>query len=164
MDELKKALDISVSGIVREQALNAFETQLKRWQIAMPPMDRLVLDFGLGDFDRIGLIECWIANEFDAGYCGKFLFVFEGQTCPMHMHKDKHETFYILKGTVQMIYGEEHRKMKQGDTLAVSQLIKHSFTGVQGPALLLEISKPCLIDDNYFSDTRIPIGGNYKTQ
>jgi len=28
--------------------------------------------------------------------------------------------------------------------------------------LLLEISKPCIIADNYFKNTAIPVGGNYK--
>ncbi|MDQ1328064.1 MAG: Cupin 2 protein, partial [Candidatus Poribacteria bacterium] len=31
-----------------------------------------------------------------------------------------------------------------------------------GPALLLELSMPCVVDDNYFENSDIPIGGNYK--
>ncbi len=60
----------------------------------MPPHEPLVSDFGLGDFYETGLIEYWVANEIQAGYCGKLLFVFGGQTCPMHWHKRKHETFF----------------------------------------------------------------------
>jgi hypothetical protein len=33
----------------------------------MPPVDPLVLDFGLGDFYRTGLIEHWVANATSAG-------------------------------------------------------------------------------------------------
>ena len=69
----------------------------------MPPSQRLVLDFGLGDFKGTGLIECWLANEVAAGYCGKYLFVFDRQTCPAHLHRKKHETFFIAKGRVRMV-------------------------------------------------------------
>ncbi len=64
----------------------------------MPPGEPLVLDFGLGRFDEIGEIEFWVANEETHGYCGKFLFVADGQTCPYHRHDRKHETFFVLKG------------------------------------------------------------------
>jgi mannose-6-phosphate isomerase-like protein (cupin superfamily) len=162
MDELNKALNIAVSGIEKDNALKAFKKQLVTWQINMPTVEPLVLDFGLKDFSNVGLIEYWVANEVKEGYCCKFLFVFEGQTCPMHHHKDKHETFYILKGQVQMTYDSRVFMMNPGDVLPVEQTKPHSFIGVKGPALLVEVSKPCIVDDNYFADKRIPIGGNYK--
>lgn len=84
MDELDSDLQISVTGTVREEALAACARQLRAWDVALPPVEPLVLDFGLGDFYRTGLIEYWIANEIEAGYCGKFLFLFDRQTCPLH--------------------------------------------------------------------------------
>ena len=161
MDELNKALKISVTGVLKQKALEKFEAQMKKWSIKMPSPEYLVLDFGLGDFYKTGLIECWIANEEKEGYCGKFLFVFDGQRCPMHRHKDKHETFFIMKGSVMMDYDGKSCEMKPGDTLPVEKWKYHSFAGV-GPALLLEISKPCIVDDNYFEDKTIPIGGNFN--
>jgi mannose-6-phosphate isomerase-like protein (cupin superfamily) len=161
MDELNKAIDICIQGPLRDQALTACEKQLSEWGIVLPPFERLVLDFGLGEFYKTGEIECWIANETQAGYCGKFLFVFDGQTCPLHQHRTKHETFYIVKGRVRMNFDGKDREMNAGDVLAVPSGQLHSFTGV-GPALLLEISMPCVVDDNYFDNTDIPIGGNYK--
>ena len=47
--------------------------------------------------------------------------------------------------------------MAEGDVLPVSPGQFHTFTGI-GPALLLELSMPCEIDDNDFADNRIPIG------
>ena len=93
MDELQKALDIALTGPLAEQALADFWRQIAVWKVALPPVAPLVLDFGLGDFPRTGLIEYWIANEAGAGYCGKYLFVFDDQTCPSHCHRRKHETF-----------------------------------------------------------------------
>jgi mannose-6-phosphate isomerase-like protein (cupin superfamily) len=157
MDELKKGLDISLHGVAARRALATFRRQVKAWGVTMPPVKPLVLDFGLGEYERTGLIEYWIANETRAGYCGKYLFVFDGQTCPRHRHATKHETFFIVKGRVRMACGGRSRVMKEGDLLPVPPGCFHSFTGV-GPALLLELSMPCEIADNEFADRRILIG------
>lgn len=161
MEELDKGLDISLKGPEADQLLAAFRRQVADWNLAMPPVEPLVLDFGLGDFARIGLIECWVANEVQAGYCGKFLFVFDGQTCPVHRHRTKHETFFLVKGRVRMVYDGAEREMDEGAVLPVDPWKYHSFTGI-GPALLLEVSMPCVVDDNFFENPEIPIGGNYR--
>jgi mannose-6-phosphate isomerase-like protein (cupin superfamily) len=160
MNELAKARSIAAGEPVRTRALAAFDRQMADWSFVMPPGERLVSDFGLGDFRTTGLIECWIANEIEAGYCGKFLFVFNGQTCPAHRHKTKHETFFIVRGSVAMACGGDERELRAGDVLPVPPGALHRFTG-RGPALLLEVSMPCLVDDNYFENRDIPIGGNY---
>lgn len=160
MQELEKALGISLTGDRRERVLARFETQLKDWGMVMPDVLPLVLDFGLDRFDEVGLVEAWICNEVNAGYCGKYLFLFDGQTCPMHRHRIKSETFFITKGTVEVCLDGEMRTLREGDTLFIEPWTPHSMTG-SGPALILEISTPCLVDDNYFENTEIPIGGNF---
>ena len=157
MNELDKALDIGMQGPVARRALAAFRRQVKAWGVALPAVKPLVLDFGLGEYEQTGLIEYWIANEARAGYCGKYLFVFGGQTCPEHRHRRKHETFFVVKGKIRMRCGGQAKVMKEGDTLPIPPGRKHSFTGI-GPALLLELSMPCEIADNSFSNPRIPIG------
>ena len=161
IDELAKAQDIALKGPEAERALEAFHGQVAAWNIALPPFEPLVLDFGLGEFRRTGLIEYWIANETAAGYCGKYLFVFDGQTCPRHRHRTKHETFFVVKGRLAIEYDGRQLELGEGSVLPVEPWKYHSFTGC-GPALLLELSMPCQVDDNYFEDTRIPIGGNYR--
>ena len=163
MDELDKGLSISLDPAQSAPYLEAFHTQMRAWEMATPPAPPLVLDFGLGAFAQIGLIETWIANEAAQGYCGKYLFVFDGQTCPEHSHHDKHETFFIVKGRVAMHCGDRTFEMGPGDVLPVAQGTPHSFTGI-GPALLLEVSKPCQIADNTFANPDIPIGGNTRRQ
>lgn len=167
MKELDKALEmadrISLKGPERQEALETFGKHAAEWDISLPDVECLVWDFGLEDFYDIGLIEIWLANEVEAGYCAKYLFLFDGQTCPMHRHKTKVETFFVVKGTIRMECQGTVTEMKAGDLLPMEAGKMHEFTGV-GPAFLLEISTPCLVDDNYFLDTRIPIGGNYKPQ
>lgn len=161
MEELDKGLAISIDGSKRSRALRDFQKHIRGWGLALPPVTPLVLDFGLGEFERTGLIEYWIANETTAGYCGKYLFVFKGQTCPKHRHKIKHETFFLLEGRLQVQYGGKSIILRRGEVLPIRTGVYHSFTGLV-PSLLLELSMPCAIDDNYFADRRIPIGGNYR--
>ncbi len=161
MHELSKGLQIAMTGPAADAALARCKEVLDHWQVAMPAVMPLVLDFGLDRFHEVGLIEFWIANEMEAGYCGKYLFVFAGQTCPRHQHQAKHETFFMVKGEIEMDFDGTKRHLSAGDVLPVPPGRLHRFTGI-GPALLLELSSPCEIDDNYFADTEIPIGGNYK--
>ena len=154
MDELGKGLSISLAGPRAEIALSAFRRQMEAWGLATPPAEPLVLDFGLAEFDRVGLIEFWIANEKEAGYCGKYLFVFDGQQCPAHSHRTKHETFFLLRGCLKVEISGQPLTLRPGDVLPVPPGLVHSFQG-EGNSLLLELSMPCEVSDNHFEDPRI---------
>ena len=145
---------VEVQGPEREKALAAIQDQIAAWGLKMPPVTPMPMQFGLDQFMEIGETEFWVANDSEHGYCGKFLFVFDGQTCPYHHHVMKHETFFILKGTLRMKVGEQERLMREGDLLAMPPGVGHSFTGV-GPALILEVSMPSILQDNFFADKRI---------
>lgn len=154
MQELDKGLNISLSGSDADRALAAFRKQIEQWGLVMPPVDPLVLDFGLGQFDRVGLIEYWIANEMQAGYCGKYLFVFDGQQCPAHSHRVKHETFFVVHGRLKVILDGKPIALRTGDVLPIPPGRVHAFEG-DGNSLLLELSMPCQVSDNEFEDPRV---------
>ena len=145
---------VALSGDERGQALYEIAAQMRAWGLTMPPGEPLPLHFGLRRFTEIGETEFWIANEIDSGYCGKFLFVFDGQTCPYHYHGIKHETFFVVKGRVRLRVGADTRELAEGDLLAMPPGVGHSFTGL-GPALLLEVSTSSLPGDNYFENPNI---------
>jgi len=146
--------DVELAGPERDRALSEVRDQIAAWGLTMPDVVPLPLDFGLGRFREIGETEFWVANETEHGYCGKFLFVLDGQTCPHHRHEMKHETFFVLKGSIRMVAGEEERVMRQGDTLVMPPGVAHSFIGM-GPALILEVSMPSVRQDNFFDDRAI---------
>ena len=145
---------LQIYGPIRAQALASFNARLASWGIFAPATEPLLEDFGTNDFYRTGLTELWITNQIAAGYCGKYLFVFANQTCPLHYHKIKHETFFVLQGTIQVSLAGQERVLQAGETLAIAPLQAHSFVGLSD-ALLLELSMPCHIEDNYFVDPLI---------
>jgi quercetin dioxygenase-like cupin family protein len=146
-------------GPDRERAVARCHEVIASWGLTMPAgFDPLVLDFGLGRFAEVGEIEYWIANQESAGYCGKFLFVDDGQTCPYHRHELKHETFFVLKGRLRMVVDGAEQILAEGDTLVMPPGQRHSFTGI-GPALVLEVSMPSRRVDNFFADPAIGQNG-----
>jgi N-acetylneuraminate synthase len=146
--------DVELDGPARDESLRRCRARIAEWGVPVPDDFILVLNFGLAEFERTGLTEFWVANENEAGYCGKFLFLFDGQTCPEHFHRMKHETFYILRGRVRMIADGRERVMKPGDRLVMPPGVKHVFSG-DGDALILEVSMPSIRGDNFFTDKRI---------
>ncbi len=145
---------VEIMGPEKDDIAARIFAQIAEWGLKLPEVPVMPFHFGLNDFETIGETEFWIANEEALGYCGKFLFVFDGQTCPYHLHKLKHETFFIVKGSVRMLMGDEERIMKEGDLLAMPPFTGHSFTGI-GPCLVLEVSMPSILNDNFFKDRRI---------
>lgn len=148
-----------LSGEARQDALRRAAAVLDGWGLVMPPGEPLVLDFGLGDFEKIGEIEYWIVNDTENRYCGKFLFLFEGQRCPLHHHGSKDETFFIVRGTVLMTVDGKEVVLRCGDVLKMPPGKRHTFAAVSGPALVLEVSLPSVAGDNFFEDRRIGVGG-----
>lgn len=159
MNRVDWTLDFEITGEERETALNNAAEILAEWGLTMPPAEPLTLHFGLHDFYHIGEIEYWIVNDTDNNYCGKFLFLFEGQRCPLHYHKIKDETFYIVRGTVAMEADGQPITLHVGDVYKMAPGVKHTFAAEGGAALVLEVSLPSIPRDNIFDDTRIGNGG-----
>lgn len=146
-----------VTGEQREEVLRRCYEQLKKWDLTMPDSDPLMLHFGLNDFFSIGETEFWICNDIRNSYCGKYILLLDGQRCPEHYHKIKHETFNVIKGQVIMTVDGKDIILKEGSVFTMSTETEHSFIAVKGAALILEVSKPCLYHDSYFSSPDIEI-------
>jgi len=154
MDEDKILEQLSLQGEEREKILEKIHKVVASWGLKLPDVPPDPLHFGFNDFSNIGETEFNVNNNVEQGYCGKFMFMFAGQTCPMHHHRIKHETFFIVKGRVDMELAGKKFIMAQGDRLIVDQNAKHAFTALED-SLILECSKPDLVDDSIFEDQRI---------
>ena len=154
-EQAQWVLDFELQGAARDEALAKADAILEGWGLIMPPGEPLTPHFGLGDFYRIGEIEYWIVNDRVNQYCGKFLFMFDGQRCPSHHHNMKDETFYIVRGVVSMTAGDETFTLRPGEVFKMRPGVEHTFAAVGGPALVLEVSLPSIEHDNVFADPRI---------
>jgi D-lyxose ketol-isomerase len=139
-----------------------------------------VVDFGLGDLERVGLeIVTYINNE---RYCAKELVLFPGQTCPEHRHPDgpdwrgKMETFRVRWGTVYL-YGpgepaprlravvpagaeewytvRHERVLRPGDQFTLPPDTRHWFQAGGEGAIVSEFSSTSRDDRDIFTDPRI---------
>ncbi len=111
-----------------------------------------IADFGLGEFEKIGLILIVKVNS-DL-YCSKWLLLMPGQHCPSHHHNEKTETFFILKGTVKMDLDGKVITLKPGDDITLKPGQAHSFWSDEW-ALIEEVSTHDEDYDSIFRDERI---------
>ena len=115
--------------------------------------------------DKVWGHEEWIVNN--NLYCGKRLCLKKGKRCSLHYHKNKDETFYILKGTVLMeiltpnkienktFYYPELKIMKEGDRQHIIPEMQHRFSGLED-SVIIEFSTHHEDSDSY----RIEKGGD----
>ena len=89
--------------------------------------------------------EEWIVNK---DYCGKKLVLKKGFRCSIHYHKNKDETFYILKGRVLMETDGKKQIMLPGDSIHITPMLKHRFTGLEDSEII-EFSTHHEEEDSY---------------
>lgn len=89
--------------------------------------------------------EHWIYN---GEYCGKLLILNKDFRCSMHMHKIKHETFYIQEGKVLLELSKKQRILNPGDAVVVPTGEYHRFTGLEN-SVIIEFSSNHQDEDSY---------------
>lgn len=85
----------------------------------LPPNPRWdITDFGLGDFDRYGLVLINLAEEPE--YCEKLMFARQGQTTPAHTHAKKKEDIICRQGKLALqLWNDVPEKVQPGTSFAV---------------------------------------------
>jgi|TARA_R110000751_G_scaffold42375_5_gene98498 mannose-6-phosphate isomerase-like protein (cupin superfamily) len=90
--------------------------------------------------------EIWIANNQEENYCGKIIQIHQGYNTSLHFHLEKHETFYITKGMLQVelictVEGVSMTKiLSNGDSLTIDRGQPHRLTAYDGDVEFIEIS------------------------
>jgi len=81
--------------------------------------------------------EDWICNN--KHYCGKLLFFKKGKRCSFHYHEQKHETFYLFSGKLEIKVGWSDEAsgpeaktfiMEPGDCLEIKRNLRHQMTAL----------------------------------
>ncbi len=90
--------------------------------------------------------EIWMVNNSSEDYCGKILQIDQGYSTSLHFHLEKHETFYITKGQLQVdlictIDGVKvTRILNEGDVLEIERGQPHQLIAYDGDVEFIEIS------------------------
>ncbi len=111
-----------------------------------------VADFGLNRFAQQGLGIVVRVNEPE--YCSKWLTLWPGQKCPLHYHKLKKETFFVLQGEMELVADGEAITLKTGERYTLRPGVRHSFSS-SGGAVIEEVSTHDENSDSYFDDPNI---------
>jgi len=87
-------------------------------------------------------------------YCGKIIHVNEGKRGSFHYHKIKDETFYILKGKVQINYSNTDEFytdsiiLTVGDKFYLPPGLRHQIVGIEDSDII-EFSTTDMDEDSY---------------
>lgn len=90
--------------------------------------------------------ELWLANNEKEGYCGKILCIEPGKSTSLHFHKNKHETFYVLEGeldvevTCTATTVKTNYFLSVGDIFELDRLVPHKLSATGVVVRFVEIS------------------------
>lgn len=123
--------------------------------------DLEIADFGLGDYERVGLAVITYVNT--ARCCAKELVLLPEQTCPEHIHvpvpelnyEGKEETFRCRYGTVYLYIEGEEIILEEGQQYTLAPGTKHWFRAGAKGAVVSEFSTRSLDEYDVFTDERI---------
>lgn len=91
--------------------------------------------------------EEWLANT--EKYCGKILTLNPGFICSYHYHKNKDETFYVLKGKVYLELDSQKIILNKGESIRIMPGQKHRFASLEKVSKMIEISTHHEESDSY---------------
>lgn len=85
--------------------------------------------------------ERWLVNDPESGYCVKEMTLLPGFQCSLHYHREKDETFYVLRGTVMLLVEGVMHRLEEGDWFRIRPMVPHRFHCTGGvPATFIECS------------------------
>lgn len=167
----------SAINVAYRKAKTCFEKH--HW--ALPPAPRWdITDFGLGDFDRFGLILVNLAEEPE--YCEKLMFAFRDQVTPLHTHGRKKEDIICrhgqlalelwqgkptespkgaafdiaINGRMQSVSNGQVTILNAGERITLTPGIYHAFWPTTDDCIIGEVSTANDdANDNFFLDPNI---------
>ena len=100
-----------------------------------------------------GCEEIFVTND---KYTGKFMiFKNSGDKTSMHFHKEKHETWYCMGGKFEIKTTDTRTgtvssfTLLYGETMTIVPLKPHQIIALEDNSVILEISTPDSVEDNY---------------
>ena len=85
-----------------------------------PKADRVYFDVGIGSV-------CLAGADTGGAYCLLEMALAPGMGVPRHMHTREDESYFVLRGALEVIVGDETFVLKAGDTLLAPRGISHQL-------------------------------------
>ena len=155
-------------------ALTEAQTAFERNGWALPPNPRWdVTDFGLGDFQRFGLVALNLAEQPE--YCEKLMYSRHRQETPAHSHASKKEDIISRAGCLAIqiltdgkpvrlqINGDERNieagetiRLQSGERITLLPGVRHRFWADSPYTVIGEVSTANDdANDNFFDDPAV---------
>lgn len=136
LQKLDPALSIMKRSTINQaikQASNCFEKH--HWSLPPSPLWD-VTDFGLGKFEKFGLVLINLAEE--AEYCEKLMFAFKNQVTPYHAHKQKKEDIIVRNGRLALLLSEGNPETVEAGVPFQVKVNGKLITAHNGEMIILE--------------------------
>ena len=171
--EYRTTQAVAAKGPVRRDGVTATDTRslvhgivhdvkalLKASGAVVPAQLELEIShhYGLERFREVGSTTITVVNR---EYCKRVILMLPGQRHPEQWHKLKDETYHLLYGEIDLMLGDEHRRIVKNDVVIIPREVKHAFSSPAG-AVIEEISSAYSQGDSYYTDPAITRDPNRK--
>lgn len=106
---------------------------------------------GIDRFNEVGAIFISVIQN---DYCKFIVAMLGGQSYPVHYHRIKDESYFILYGDLKVTIEDETSRLEKGDVINVPRRFMHSFSTERG-CVFEEVSTAYLNNDSVYDDESI---------
>jgi N-acetylneuraminate synthase len=103
---------------------------------------------GFENFEAVGAVFIGVVVH---DYCKFIVVMLPNQSYPLHFHRIKDESYFVLAGELTVTVEEETYVLKKGDTLNVPRRYNHSFYTRTG-CVFEELSTAYINNDSVYDD------------
>jgi len=141
-------MDEIISGFLKNAILH-----LKKENIVLPKKAQVSIyhHCGTENFDNTGAV---FVNIINRDYCKSYVVMCAGQHYPIHYHKIKNESFYVLRGELNLSVDGVGYILSPGEMLHVERGSDHSFWTLTG-CVFEEISTMYIPNDSVYLEESI---------
>ncbi len=106
---------------------------------------------GIENFAEVGAIFISVVQH---DYCKFIVVMLKGQTYPVHYHRIKDESYFILHGELKVTIEDETTKLSKGELINVPRRFTHSFSTDTG-CVFEEVSTAYLNNDSVYEEAEV---------
>ena len=130
--------------------ISSINTLINQSHVVLPKKTEIKLyhHHGVNYFVEVGAT---FVSVIQHDYCKFVVTMMPGQTYPLHYHRIKDETFFILLGDLTVTIEDETFLLYKGDILNIPRRFMHSFSTKNG-CVFEEISTAYLQNDSVYED------------